>query len=85
MVRYLPVILIALLMIYCVVEIAQANGQQVRVLPKWAWFVAVVLLPLAGCLAWLFFGRPVSSPGRQPPPRQPPRAPDDDPDFLRSL
>ncbi|MGJ3507756.1 PLD nuclease N-terminal domain-containing protein [Enemella sp. A6] len=84
MVRYLPVILIALLMIYCVVEIAQANGQQVRNLPKWAWFVAVVFLPLAGCLGWLFLGRPISGPGKQPPPGRP-RAPDDDPDFLRGL
>lgn len=83
MLRYLPIIAIVLLMIYCVVEIAQANGARVRILPKWAWFVAVVLLPLAGSLAWLFFGRPSAGPNT--PPHQPPRAPDDDPDFLRRL
>lgn len=84
MLRYLPIIAIVLLMIYCVVEIAQANGTRVRVLPKWGWFVAVVLLPLAGSLAWLFFGRPSREAGG-PPHHRPPRAPDDDPDFLRNL
>ena len=56
--RYLPIIIIALLMIYCVVEVAQAPRYAVRRMPRWAWATVVICLPLAGAVGWLFLGRP---------------------------
>lgn len=79
--RILIVIAAILLTIYCVVEVAQSNKYTVRNAPKWMWAAIVICLPVAGPLAWLFFGRPD---GRNHRP-EPPRAPDDDPDFLRRL
>lgn len=80
--RVLPVVIIVMLMIYAVVEVAQADPLRVRLMPRWLWAVAIILLPGAGALAWLLFGRPTKAPGNRP---RPPRAPDDDPDFLRNL
>ncbi len=82
--RVLPVIIIGLLMIYCLVEVGQSDGDSVRLMPRWLWAVAIIVFPGIGALAWLFFGRPR---GDGKPPRRPSRpiAPDDDPDFLRKL
>ena len=84
--RYLPIIIIALLMIYCVVEVAQAPKFAVRRMPRWAWATAVICLPLAGAVCWLLLGRPnAESLGRKKKPDKRYTAPDDDPDFLRGL
>lgn len=80
--RYLPIVMVALLMIYCVVEVAQSSPYTVRAMPRWLWAVAIICLPLVGSLFWLFFGRPRKSTRT---PSGPPRSPDDDPDFLRGL
>jgi len=79
--RILPLVLLALLVIYCLVEVAQAHPSRVRLLPRWLWVVLIIALPGLGAIVWLFIGRPVRN---RPPPRRPP-APDDDPDFLRGL
>lgn len=84
--RVMLVVVVALLTIYCLVEVAQADPLRVRVLPRLLWAAAVILLPVLGPIAWLVLGRPVAGggePGRGG--RRPPRAPDDDPDFLRKL
>jgi len=83
--RYLPIIIVALLMIFCVVEVAQAPTYAVRRMPRWLWATAIICLPLIGAVAWLLLGRPnADSLGlRQQRPR--PSAPDDDVDFLRGL
>ena len=83
--RYLPIIMVALLTIYCVVEVAQAEPYSVRRMPRWMWATAVICLPLAGALCWLFLGRPTAETlgKKKQPPR--PKAPDDDVDFLRGL
>jgi Phospholipase_D-nuclease N-terminal len=85
MVRYLPIIVVALLTIYCVVEVAQAQPYAVRRMPRWLWATAVICLPLVGAVGWLLLGRPnAKSRGKQTSkPR--PKAPDDDVDFLRGL
>ena len=84
--RYLPIIIVALLMIYCVVEVAQAPRFAVRRMPRWAWATAVITLPLAGAVCWLLLGRPnAESLGKKTAERRRPTAPDDDPDFLRGL
>ena len=70
---------------YAVVDIVSTPASAVRTLPKALWFV-VVLPPLFGPLAWLFFGRARRPRGETPaaPPARP-VAPDDDEDFLRDL
>ncbi len=83
--RYLPLIIVALLAIYCVVEVAQARPYGVRRMPRWLWAVAVICLPLAGSVGWLFLGRPNAESLGKKKPTLPPKAPDDDVDFLRGL
>ncbi len=85
MMRYLPIIIVALAMIYCVVEVAQAPPYAVRRMPRWLWATAIICLPLIGAVCWLLFGRPnAESLGTKKKPKQP-KAPDDDVDFLRGL
>ncbi len=83
--RYLPIIIVALLTIYCVVEVAQAPPYAVRKMPKWLWATAVICLPLVGASCWLFLGRPNADSLGTNKASTPPRAPDDDADFLRGL
>lgn len=84
--RFLPLVIVALLTIYCVVEVAQAAPYAVRRGPRWLWAVAVICLPLAGSLGWLFFGRPTAASRGEPGKAAGrPKAPDDDVDFLRGL
>ena len=85
MARYLPIIIAALLMIYCVVEVAQAPTYGVRRMPRWLWATIVICLPLLGALAWLFFGRPTAESLGTTKQTRRPKAPDDDVDFLRGL
>ncbi|MBA8796173.1 hypothetical protein FHX74_003826 [Friedmanniella endophytica] len=83
--RYLPVIMIVLLAIYCIVEVAQAEPYAVRRMPRWLWATAIICLPLAGSVCWLVFGRPNAESRRENERVGRPRTPDDDPDFLRGL
>ena len=86
MMRYLPIIIVALLMIYCVVEVAQAPPYAVRRMPRWMWATVIICVPLIGAACWLFFGRPnAESLGTKKKRSQRPLAPDDDVDFLRGL
>lgn len=82
--RVMVAVMLVALTIYCTVEVAQAAARRVRLMPKWLWAVAVICLPLAGPLAWLFFGRPDWR-GPKDQYHHPPLAPDDDPDFLGRL
>ncbi len=82
--RVLLVVISVILMVYCVVEVAQAEPFSVRRMPRWAWVVVIVCFPVIGAVAWLALGRPNrSSRGGPGSPKQ--TAPDDDPDFLRGL
>jgi hypothetical protein len=83
--RILPIIIVALLMIYCVVEVAQAPSLAVRRMPRWLWATAIICLPLVGAGSWLLFGRPNAESLGKRKPRPRPTAPDDDVDFLRGL
>ncbi len=74
-------VIVALLMIYCVVDVAMSQKLRVRVMPRWLWATTVICLPLVGSVAWLVFGRPQLN----EKPQERPKAPDDDPDFLRKL
>jgi hypothetical protein len=83
--RYLPLVIVALLTIYCVVEVAQARPFAVRRMPRWLWATAVICLPLAGSVCWLLLGRPNAESLGKRNPRARAAAPDDDVDFLRGL
>ncbi|HYN28273.1 MAG TPA: PLDc N-terminal domain-containing protein [Dermatophilaceae bacterium] len=87
MLRALPVVVALALTIYCFLDCVQTDGARVQALPKNAWLLVIVLLPLLGALGWLLAGRPRGTPRGGPTRRgpAPPRGPDDDPDFLRGL
>ncbi|HUQ00105.1 MAG TPA: PLD nuclease N-terminal domain-containing protein [Aeromicrobium sp.] len=83
--KALPIVVALVLLVYAFFDLYATPRAQVRHMPKWAWFL-LVLVPVFGPLLWLFFG---STQERRPPNTQPRRngavGPDDDPDFLRGL
>ena len=83
--RYLPIIIVVLLTIYCVVEAAQAPPFAVRRMPRWLWATAIICIPLAGAVCWLLLGRPTADSIGTRKRSFRPSAPDDDVDFLRGL
>lgn len=95
--RGLPVLIQLGLLIFCLVECIQTPAPAQRNLPKWAWIVLILVVPLVGSIAWLVAGRPRrpqpgtggwATPGlsgMSGPGRRAPRGPDDDPDFLAGL
>lgn len=56
--RYIPVILGVVLIIYGLIDCLRSEPSDVRSIPKPAWVLVIVLLPLIGVLLWFFFGRP---------------------------
>lgn len=92
MMRYLPLILVAVLFIYGLIDCLRSDPADVRSIPKPAWIIVILLLPVIGVLLWFFLGRPqyartTGSGYSAPKSSQAPRtlAPDDDPAFLRNL
>ena len=78
-----PLVAVGML-IFAVIDLVRIENERVRALPKPAWVVIVVLLPIVGPLLWFILGR-----GRLGQVRSSfdtaPVAPDDDPAFLNSL
>lgn len=98
MIRVLPVLLELGLLVFCLVDCIQTDSVLVRNLPKPAWVLLIVLLPLVGGIAWLVAGRPQRGAAARPvpwpstatagfPEDERPRstAPDDDPELLAGL
>lgn len=83
--RFLPVIAIFIVTVYCLVDCIQTDDSRVRNLPKFVWLLIILFFNLLGSVAWLLAGRPNDRPLIGPPRRERPRGPDDDPDFLRGL
>lgn len=94
------VLILLVLMVWALVEVAQAERHQIRLLSKPIWIILIVLAPTVGAIAWFLLGRPkdgATTPARplQRPTRPAPwsarnqqvsrPAPDDDPEFLASL
>ena len=83
--KVLPIVVALVLLVYAFFDIWATPRNEVRHLPKPFWFAIVVLIPVLGPLAWLFFG---ASRRATPPPQRRgygAQGPDDDPDFLRGL
>ncbi len=96
MLDYVPELLEFVLTLYCVIDAIQSDPGDIRNLPKWAWILLILLVPVVGAVAWLVAGRPTreswlrhtsSQPQKalQAQPPRNPRGPDDDPDFLKRL
>ena len=60
-------LLVIVLMIGALVDIITREDSQVRFLPKMAWVVIVILLPLIGGLLWFAVGREYSEAGLRIP------------------
>jgi hypothetical protein len=52
-------LIVAVLWIFCLIDVITADEGGIRHLPKTVWLLLVVFLPLAGSVAWLVAGRPV--------------------------
>jgi hypothetical protein len=82
--KALLIVIPLVLLVYAFFDLYATPRYNVLHLPKAAWF-AIVLVPIAGPLLWLFAG---SSRTPQPPTQRGGHGavgPDDDPDFLRGL
>lgn len=94
--RYIPVIFGVVLFIYGLIDCLRSEPADIRSIPKPAWILVIVLLPIIGVVLWFFFGRPqyaAAGTNTAASPRGPSAsgrpnqfvAPDDDPAFLRDL
>jgi hypothetical protein len=70
--------------VFVTVFAASAKKNEVRNLPKWAWIVICLFVPIVGGLLYLVLGRPLSGPKNRFG-KTKIVAPDDDPTFLRDL
>ena len=86
MVRTLLFIFAAWLLftVFVTVFAASAKKNEVRNLPKWAWIVICLFVPVVGGLLYLVLGRPIGGPKNRFG-RTKIVAPDDDASFLRDL
>ncbi|MFD1721222.1 PLDc N-terminal domain-containing protein [Amnibacterium endophyticum] len=50
-------IVVLLLWVYALVSLVLTPEHEVRGVPKWAWLVLIVLLPLLGAVLWIGVGR----------------------------
>lgn len=90
---YVLLALIALgVWLFCLFDVVTTDEADVRHLPKFGWFLIVLLGFWIGVALWLMFGRPKPdaavptwSETTGPDDQEPVLGPDDDPDFLRDL
>lgn len=74
-------LVVVIVTVYAVVDCAMMQAERVRGLPKPAWLVVILLVPVIGVVLWFVIGRAPA--GYRPAPR--PTAPDDDQRFLGSI
>lgn len=58
MLRFLPLLIEIGLLVYGVIDCWQSPDRDIRTMPKWAWFLVIILLPVVGTILWLIAGRP---------------------------
>lgn len=99
MIRFLPVVVELFVLVFCLIDCIQTPDHEVRNLPKLAWILLILILPLIGGIAWLVAGRPqqqgrgrrvpwpTTTTAGYPEYERPRRAvaPDDDPEFLAEM
>lgn len=82
-------VLVALgLAVYTVLDVLRSRDEEIAVLPRTAWVVLCIVLPVLGPVLWLAVGRQRAEGGGGGGGGRPPRGPlgpDDDPTFLRDL
>ncbi|MEU5876828.1 PLDc N-terminal domain-containing protein [Spirillospora sp. NPDC047279] len=85
----LLVLLLVGVWLFCLFDVLGTDETDVRHLPKFGWFLVVLLGFLLGAAAWLTLGRPRRPPQEEvwplPGASGSPKGPDDDPAFLRDL
>jgi hypothetical protein len=69
--------------VYAFVAALQADGDRIRVMPRWLWLAVILAFPVVGPFLYLFSGKPTTAAIQARDDR--PMGPDDDPDFLRRL
>jgi len=79
-------VVVVILTVYAVVDCALFDRNRIRGVPRWAWILMIIFLPVLGAVLWLVIGRgrrsnTANTGGRVTRSM----APDDDPDFLRGL
>jgi hypothetical protein len=84
MARILLIVLTLGIQLYGLIDCAQRDDSEVKVLPRWGWILIIMFLPTIGAIGYLIVGRP-KRPGNGGGKRKRTIAPDDDPDFLRGL
>ena len=76
-------------MVWALVEVAQADPKHVRLLPRPVWVLLIALVFAFGPIAWFWLGRPKVTAPAAPVKRRPAKvgrpAPDDDPEFMRHI
>lgn len=90
MLRVLPVLVAMVLVVFCLIDLAQTPADDVRILPRPVWAALILLVPFVGPIGWLAAGRPTAggaTRGRVAPRQSAvrPVAPDDNPEFLARL
>lgn len=62
MLRFSPYLLVLALDIFCLIDVIVSREDEVRNLPKIAWFLLILFFPLIGSVVWLAAGRPQRGP-----------------------
>ncbi len=81
--RYLPFIIMIVLLVAALVDVIRIDPSRVRALPKPLWVVLIVFIVIIGPILWFTLGRERLD--RRNVRRSGPVAPDDDPEFLRRI
>ncbi len=95
----LPFVVELALLVFCLIDCIQTEAGAERNLGKTTWIFIIILIPIAGPVAWLVAGRPTSRQGGRSVPwpatrtagfpeyerPAPPKGPDDDPEFLAGV
>jgi hypothetical protein len=82
MIRIFLIASLIFFQLYAIVE--SASTLKPRLMPRWAWVVVTVTIPLIGPILWFMSGRRYGK-GFGGPRRRGPIGPDDDTDFLKSI
>jgi hypothetical protein len=76
-------VVLVIITVYALVDCSLLPRERVRGLPRWAWILVILLVPVIGPVLWLIVGRGRRSATARRASRS--SAPDDDPDFLKGL